>query len=212
MWRLGARWGVLGRAAVEQGALAATAMPFLAALGKASGENVYLRIRDGLESETIAIYQADPGLRVYSEVGKRQPLHAGSSRMLLAHAPEAVQTQVLAQRLPRFTPATRTDAAWIAADLQRIRARGYLLTTDEVVAGAAPSPRRCAMRPARSWRSCRSARPPCGCARPARAPCCRWCWTPPRSCPAPWAPPAPIRWGPPGRPPARELAHGRRGA
>lgn len=137
MWRLGARWGVLGRAAVEQGALAATAMPFLAALGKTSGENVYLRIRDGLESETIAIYQADPGLRLYSEVGKRQPLHAGSSRLLLAHAPEAVQTQVLAQRLPRFTPATRTDAAWIAADLQRIRTRGYLLTTDEVVAGAA---------------------------------------------------------------------------
>jgi IclR family KDG regulon transcriptional repressor len=137
IWRLGARWSVLGRAAVEQGALAATAMPFLAALGKSSGENVYLRTRDGLESETTAIYQTDPGLRVYSEVGKRQPLHAGSSRLLLAHAPEAVQTQVLAQRLPRFTPATRTDSAWIAADLQRIRTRGYLLTTDEVVAGAA---------------------------------------------------------------------------
>jgi DNA-binding IclR family transcriptional regulator len=137
MWRLGARWGVLGRAAVEQGALAATAMPFLAALGKTSGENAYLRVRDGLEAETIAIFQTDPGLRVYSDVGKRQPLHAGSSRLLLAHAPEAVQTQVLAQRLPRFTPATRTDAAWIAADLQRIRTRGYLLTTDEVIAGAA---------------------------------------------------------------------------
>jgi DNA-binding IclR family transcriptional regulator len=136
MWRLGARWGVLGRAAVEQGALAATAMPVLVALGKTSGENVYMRVRDGLESETIAIYQADPGLRLYSEVGKRQPLHAGSSRLLLAHAPEAVQTQVLAQRLPRFTPATRTDSAWIAADLQRIRTRGYLMTTDEVVAGA----------------------------------------------------------------------------
>lgn len=137
MWRLGARWGVLGRAAIEQGALEATAMPFLAALGKTSGENVYVRVRDGLESETIAIYQADPTLRIYSEVGKRQPLHAGSSRLLLAHAPEAVQTQVLAQRLPRFTPATRTDAAWIAADLQRIRTRGYLMTTDEVIAGAA---------------------------------------------------------------------------
>ena len=137
MWRLGARWGVLGRAAAAQGALEATAMPFLAALGKTAGENVYLRVRDGLESETVAIYQADPGLRLYSEVGKRQPLHAGSGRLLLAHAPEAVQTQVLAQRLPRFTPATRTDPVWIAADLQRIRARGYLLTTDEVVAGAA---------------------------------------------------------------------------
>lgn len=136
IWRLGARWGVLGRAAVQQGALAATAMPILADLGKASGENVYLRVRDGMENETIAIYQSDPGLRVYTEVGKRGPLHAGSARMLLAHAPEAVQTQILAQRLPRFTPATHTDATWIAADLQRIRTRGYLITSDEVVPGA----------------------------------------------------------------------------
>ena len=136
IWRLGARWGVLGRAAVEQGALAATAMPVLAELGKATGENVYLRVRDGMENETIAIHQSDPALRVYTEVGKRGPLHAGSARMLLAHAPEAVQTQVLAQRLPRFTPATRTDSAWIAADLQRIRTRGYLITSDEVIPGA----------------------------------------------------------------------------
>ncbi len=135
IWRLGARWSVLGRAAQQQGALAATAMPFLSALGKATGENVYLRMRDAMESEVLAIFQTDPGLRLYSEVGQRRPLHAGPSRLLLAHAPEAVQTQVLAQRLPRFTPATRTDAAWIAADLQRIRARGYLVTADEVVAG-----------------------------------------------------------------------------
>lgn len=136
LWRLGARWGVLGRAAAEQGALAATAMPILVELGKACGENVYLRVRDGMESETVAIYQTDPGLRLYTEVGKRRALHAGSSRLLLAHAPEAVQTQVLAQRLPRFTPATRTDPAWIAADLHRIRTRGYLVTSDEVIAGA----------------------------------------------------------------------------
>lgn len=136
LWRLGARWSALGRAAAEQGALAATAMPFLAGLGKATNENVYLRVRDGMESETVAIYQTDPALRVYTEVGKRLSLHAGSSRVLLAYAPEAVQTQVLAQRLPRFTPATRTDPAWIAADLQRIRNRGYLVTSDEVVAGA----------------------------------------------------------------------------
>lgn len=136
IWRLGARWGVLGRAAVEQGALAATAMPFLTDLGKQTGENAYLRVRDGMQNETIAIFQTDPALRVYTEIGKRGPLHAGSARMLLAHAPEAVQTQILAQRLPRFTPATRTDSAWIAADLQRIRTRGYLITADEVVAGA----------------------------------------------------------------------------
>jgi IclR family transcriptional regulator, KDG regulon repressor len=136
LWRLGARWSALGRAASEQGALAATAMPFLAALGKATGENVYLKIRDGMESETVAIYQTDPTIRMYSEVGKRGPLHAGNSRILLAFAPEAVQTQLLAQRLNRYTPATRIDSTWIAADLQRIRTRGYLITSDEVVAGA----------------------------------------------------------------------------
>jgi len=136
LWRLGARWNALSRAASEQGALAATAMPFLAALGKATGENVYLRVRDGMESETVAIFQTDPSVRMYSEVGKRGPLHAGSSRILLAFAPEAVQTQLLAQRLNRFTPATRIDPTWIAADLHRIRTRGYLITSDEVTAGA----------------------------------------------------------------------------
>jgi DNA-binding IclR family transcriptional regulator len=136
LWRLGARWNALSRAASEQGALAATAMPFLAALGKATGENVYLRVRDGMESETVAIFQTDPTIRMYSEVGQRGPLHAGSSRILLAFAPEAVQTQLLAQRLNRYTPATRIDATWIAADLQRIRTRGYLITSDEVTAGA----------------------------------------------------------------------------
>ncbi len=136
LWRLGARWSALGRAAADQGALAATAMPFMTALGKATGENVYLRVRDGMESETVAIYQTDPTIRVYSEIGKRGALHAGSSRVLLAFAPEPVQTQLLAQRLNRFTPATRIDATWIAADLQRIRSRGYLITSDEVVAGS----------------------------------------------------------------------------
>lgn len=135
LWRLGARWGVLGRAAHDQGALAATAAPFLAELGQALGENVYLRTRDGLQAETIAVFQAEPSLRLYSTAGSRGPLHAGASRLLLAYAPEAIQTQVLAQRLPRFTPATRTDPAWIAADLQRIRARGYLVTADEVHPG-----------------------------------------------------------------------------
>ncbi len=135
-WRLGARWNAFAQAAVEQDALATTALPFLTALGVAAGENAYLRVRDGMASETIAVYRTDPTLRVYTEVGARGPLHAGTSRMLLAHAPEAVQTQLLTQRLPRFTPATRTDPTWIAADLQRIRARGYLITADEVVPGA----------------------------------------------------------------------------
>lgn len=136
VWRLGARWSMLGQAAEDQGALVATATPLLAELGQAVGENVYLRSRDALQSETLAVFQAEPTLRLYTVAGDRKPLHAGAARLLLAYAPEAVQTQVLAQRLPRFTPATRTDRGWIAADLQRIRSRGYLITSDEVTPGA----------------------------------------------------------------------------
>lgn len=136
IWRLGARWSALGRAAQDQGALAAAAQPYLAELGQAVGENTYLLTRDGMQAETAAVFQADPALRVYAEVGNRRLLHAGAARLLLAYAPEAVQTQLLAQRLPRFTPATRTDPAWIAADLQRLRVRGYLITADEVHPGA----------------------------------------------------------------------------
>jgi IclR family KDG regulon transcriptional repressor len=136
VWRLGARWAMLGQAAQDQGALLAAATPFLAELGQAVGENVYLRRREALESETLGVFQVDPALRVYTAAGDRKPLHAGAARLLLAYAPEAVQTQVLSQRLPRFTPATRTDPAWIAADLQRIRSRGYLITADEVTPGS----------------------------------------------------------------------------
>ncbi|MBV8615926.1 MAG: IclR family transcriptional regulator [Acetobacteraceae bacterium] len=136
VWRLGARWTALGRAAQDQGALAAAAQPFLAELGQAVGENTYLITRDGMQAETTALFQADPSLRVYADIGDRRLLHAGAARLLLAYAPEAVQTQLLAQRLPRFTPATRTDPAWIAADLHRLRARGYLITADEVHPGA----------------------------------------------------------------------------
>jgi DNA-binding IclR family transcriptional regulator len=135
-WRLGARWGTLGRAAASQGALSAAAMPFLEALGRKTGENVCLSVRDGLESETAAVFQAGEALRLYTRVGERGPLHAGASRLLLAHAPEPVQTQVLAQRLPRFTPATPTDPKRIASDLTRIRSRGFLITSDEVHPGA----------------------------------------------------------------------------
>ncbi len=135
-WRLGARWGELGRAAAHQGALGTIALPIMTELGNSQGETVYLAVRDGVESDTVVVYRPDSALRLYSDVGRRQPLHAGCGRLLLAFAPDVVQRQVLSQRLPRYTPNTRTDAEWIRADLKRIHARGWLLTTEEVEAGA----------------------------------------------------------------------------
>ncbi len=134
-WRLGARWDTVGRAAQAQGALAATALPHLETLGRTTGETVYLRVRDGLESETIAEFRPAEMLPRFSHVGERRLLHAGPGRLLLAHAPAAVQARVLAQRLPRFTPATPTDPRWIAGDLPRLRARPCFTSFGEMHAG-----------------------------------------------------------------------------
>jgi DNA-binding IclR family transcriptional regulator len=141
-WRLGPQNLTLGRAAVEQDALAAGAQAVLVSLSGASGENAYLMAREGTASQVIAAHKADPKLWQHDAIGKTHQMHAGPARLLLAHAPVEVQKQVLAERLARLTPRTRTDPAWVAADLRRIRARGYLLTVDEVheggIAVAAP--------------------------------------------------------------------------
>ena len=136
LWRLGARWAMLSRAAASQGALGATAAPILASLASETGENTYLIVRAGLDGEVLALHRADPALRVYLETGKRFTLHAGPGRLLLAFAPETIQAQVLAKRLARLTPSTRIDPAWISSDLERVRARGWLITSDEIFAGS----------------------------------------------------------------------------
>ena len=136
IWRLGARWGMLSRAAASQGALGATAAPVLAALATETSENAYLVVRSGLEGEVLALHRADPSLRVYVEPGKGFLLHAGPGRLLLAYAPDTIRTEVLSRRLPRLTPATRIDPSWIAGDLERIRSRDWLITSDEMFAGA----------------------------------------------------------------------------
>jgi DNA-binding IclR family transcriptional regulator len=136
LWRLGARCAIVGRAALVQGKLEVTALPHVQALAAEIGETVYFIVRNGLEGEALCYGQPTPPLRLYFEAGKLFALHAGPGRILLAHAPVPVQTQVLNRKLQRFTPATRTDANWIAADLPRIQARGWLVTSDEMFPGS----------------------------------------------------------------------------
>lgn len=135
-WRLGSGWWLVGRAAAAQRALQLTALPHLARLSERTGENTYLLLRDGQDCEVALLHQSSPLLRAYAREGQRRPLHAGAGRLLLAYAPAALRAQVLATRLPRYTDATRTEPAVIAAELERTRERGWLITTGEIVEGA----------------------------------------------------------------------------
>lgn len=135
-WRLGTAWLSVARTARRQQAMERAAAPFMLALAQDSQETMYLAVRDGQECEVIAVHPGDKQLRVYAKPGDRSPLHAGPGRLLLVYAPAAIQSAVLSSRLPRLTPAVRIDGPWIAADLQRIRSRGWLITHDEIEEGA----------------------------------------------------------------------------
>ncbi len=135
-WQLGAGWLAVARAAVQQGAIPFAAGPVLSAFATSCGETVSFVMRDGEQCEVVAVQPSSAATRPYAALGERGPLHAGPGRLLLAYAPDPVQRAVLASRLPRLGSATRTDAAWIAADLPRIRARDWLITTDEIADGA----------------------------------------------------------------------------
>ena len=135
-WQLGAGWLAVARAAQRQGALAVAAAPAMAALADSIGDSIYLALRDGQESEVVAVYPGLANTHTYAQPGDRVPLHSGPGRLLLAYAPEPLQRAVLSGRLVRLGPSTRTDPAGVAADHDRIRKREWLITTHEIAEGA----------------------------------------------------------------------------
>jgi DNA-binding IclR family transcriptional regulator len=97
-------------------------------LGVLSGDDgVYL---DKLESlETF-------GVKLYSEIGKRFPLHCtGMGKVLLADMPAAERRQLLARRLEAFTPHTITDSVALERELRKVRRCGYALDQQEITRG-----------------------------------------------------------------------------
>lgn len=105
------------------------------ALAGELGETVNLAIRQG--DVAVNVHQSEGGgaVSVDSWVGRPTPLHATSSgKVLLAHAPAAVRDRVLAG-LERFTDATVTDPAALAAQLDRVREDGWASTAGELEVG-----------------------------------------------------------------------------
>lgn len=77
-----------------------------------------------------------PLRRSYTDIGQPIPLYQGaSSQALLAYLPQTLIDTVLAGPLTATTAHTMTDPAVIAAELERIRSRGYALSMEGRVQG-----------------------------------------------------------------------------
>lgn len=121
----------------RQTALIHTAQPHMRELATLTSENVHLLIRDGLHSVCIALEESEQPLRLYASLGRFGPLHAGGgSTVLLAHAPDEVQSEVLLGTLTPYTPSTLINPDMLREVLTRVRQQGYHVAKEDVDLGA----------------------------------------------------------------------------
>ena len=113
--------------------LRALAKPHLDELAQATQETVLLAVLSG--NEMVFVEKIDSGqpIRYIAQVGTRRPLHCtASGKLHLAFLPAArVDAYIAEVGLTRYTPNTITDRRRIAAELARIRARGYAVADGE---------------------------------------------------------------------------------
>lgn len=127
----------VGERAKAQSSLVTVAEEVMERLVRETEENVHLVVREGIKSVVIALKETQQPLRLYAEVGREGPLHAGGSSMvLLAHAPRAVVEDVLSEELEAYTEHTVTLPDVVRDTLRKIREDGCHVALEDLDAGA----------------------------------------------------------------------------
>jgi DNA-binding IclR family transcriptional regulator len=135
-YAIGRRLWDVGLLAPVQTGLRQVASLFLNDIHAATRATVHLAIRDGTKVLYLERLAGRLSVPVVSRVGSRLPMHStGVGKVLLAHAPEQIQEDVLAH-LTRLTPYTVIQPDRLRAQLDRIRRDGYATTVEEMTLGA----------------------------------------------------------------------------
>lgn len=137
IYSLGYRMGVLGEQAGAHNTLLAAARPVMERLRDDTTETINLILREGQRSLVLATLPGHHAMRIYANVGRFGPLHAGGgSMLLLAFASEEVRESLLAGRLEAYTSSTVTDPEELRARLDMIRADGFNIAINDLDEGA----------------------------------------------------------------------------
>jgi len=134
-YALGARLVPLGMAAHEQ--LGARARPILVQLTRRFEESANLAALNAGGAEYVAQVAGPHAMRMFTEVGRRVPLHATGvgKAMLSTMSDDAVLDLLGREGMAAFTPRTLVDPQRMLAELARIRRRGYAIDDDEMEVG-----------------------------------------------------------------------------
>lgn len=136
-YALGYRLAYLGSCVDQRQSVVVAASAIIDRLRDQTDENVNLIVRDGTRILILATRESRQSMRLFAQVGRRGPLHAGGgSTLLLAYAPVDVVDEVLAMPLKRYTPFTVTDPDKLRTVLKAIRDNGFHLARDDLDIGA----------------------------------------------------------------------------
>lgn len=118
----------LGRLDVRE-----VARPLLMELWQQSQETVHLGLLDGGEVLYVEKLESPHTIRMYSEIGRRAPLHCtGLGKALLANLPPEKRERIIEQRgLKRYTENTLVDRADLLQELATIRSQGVAFDNEE---------------------------------------------------------------------------------
>lgn len=147
-YRLGIVMFELGEAVKVHMDLHAAGAPILAALREQTGESAQIGVLDGVDVVYVDRLESQRSLRLFTETGRRVPVHCTSSgKVLLAWLDPGERDALLdAAPLTRLTRHTITDRDLLLADLERCRSRGWAEAVEErepdvaSVAGAVRGP------------------------------------------------------------------------
>jgi DNA-binding IclR family transcriptional regulator len=132
-YRLGSRLFELAGQSLEQRDVRTVARPHLEKLNVQTGQTLHLGTYEMGDVVYIDKYDAPQGVRMYSRVGLRMPLHCTAlAKVLLAAMPVTTSTAIADQiDYVRMTPQTITSAAGFVAELDRVREAGYAEDREE---------------------------------------------------------------------------------
>jgi len=133
LYKIGPKFVEISGLYLRQVELKTEAMPFMRNLSDLTGQVTHLAILD--ETEIVYIEKIDvmPGLRMYSQIGRRVPVHCSAlGKALLSAQEENFRESILKKiKYEQYTENTITDEDEFRKELEKTRLRGWAADNEE---------------------------------------------------------------------------------
>lgn len=135
-FHLGLKLLELAGRTLETSDLRKQADPFLTELAGVTLETVHLAVPSGTEVVYIAKADSPNAIRMYSSIGAKAPMYCTAlGKAILAYSPAELVQQVVRTGLGARTPFTLRSRQALEGELERVRAEGFALDSQENEAG-----------------------------------------------------------------------------